>query len=98
MTFNEQLIHQWAEERGIFEKSDPINQFTKTLEEIGELKEAIKSNNVMEVIDGIGDTIVTLSILAKMYGTTANNCLESAYNEIKHRQGEMVNGIFVRVK
>lgn len=49
-------------------------------------------------IDGIGDTIVTLCILAKMYDTTANQCLESAYNEIKDRKGEMVDEVFVREK
>ena len=96
--FDESLIHQWAEDRGIFEHSDPRNQFKKTLEEVYELSDAIIAGDEPKILDGIGDIVVTLIILAKMKKTTVNECLRLAYNEIKDRKGEMVDGVFVREK
>ena len=49
-----------------------------------------------EFDDAIGDTIVTLIILAQMRGSNALECLEGAYNVIKHRKGEMIAGAFVK--
>jgi hypothetical protein len=37
-----------------------------------------------------------LIILAAMRGLTIEQCLASAYNEIKDRKGKMVNGKFVK--
>ena len=49
-----------------------------------------------EITDGIGDQLVTLIILAELHGSNITECLEYAYNEIKNRTGEMVNGTFVK--
>ena len=50
----------------------------------------------MEVKDGIGDTMVTLILLANMYGWTLEECLQVAYDVISKRTGKMVNGTFVK--
>lgn len=46
--------------------------------------------------DGIGDTVVTLIILAQQQGWTLEECLQYAYDEIKNRKGKTINGTFVK--
>ncbi|GIM52011.1 hypothetical protein CAPN004_10410 [Capnocytophaga cynodegmi] len=91
-----QQVEQWAEERGIFEKGTPIAQADKTIEEANEIKTTILNKDKAEIIDGIGDTLVTLIIQAKMQNVDILDCLGSAYNVIAKRQGKMVNGTFVK--
>ena len=54
------LIHQWAKERGIFDKSTPFNQLLKTHEEVGELIKACYDDDRPAIQDAIGDVMVTL--------------------------------------
>ena len=54
------LIHQWAKERGIFDKSTPFDQLLKTHEEVGELLKACYDNDKPAIQDAIGDTMVCL--------------------------------------
>ena len=49
-----------------------------------------------KLIDGIGDTFVTLILAAEMAGLRIEDCLAAAYDEIKGRTGTMVNGQFVK--
>ena len=49
-----------------------------------------------ELVDGLGDTLVTLIILAAQYGLELEDCLEYAYNEIKDRTGKTVGGTFIK--
>ena len=46
--------------------------------------------------DAIGDCVVVLTIMAALEGMTIEECINSAYNEIKSRTGEMKNGVFVK--
>jgi hypothetical protein len=46
--------------------------------------------------DGIGDTLVVLILLCEMANTNLTTCLAKAYNEIKDRKGEMIDGKFVK--
>ena len=66
------------------------------MEEAGELAEAILKNDEPEVIDAIGDMVVVLTNLAKLRGHNIEDCVASAYDVIKSRQGKMVNGTFVK--
>ena len=50
----------------------------------------------LDLIDGIGDTVVTLILAAEMAGLSFERCVEAAYDEIKGRHGAMVNGQFVK--
>ena len=52
----------------------------------------------LEIMDAIGDIILTLIIQAKMNGVNIQRCLQLAYEEIKDRTGEMKNGTFVKDK
>ena len=64
------LVENWAEKKGILEHGTPIKQLLKTLEEITELHAAIEDDDIEEVIDAIGDVVVTLVIYAKMKSIT----------------------------
>ena len=94
----ENLIEIWANEKGILEKATPLAQAYKTEEEVQELIDAIKINNREEIIDALGDILVTIIIQAKMQGLSLEYCLESAYNIISKRTGKMINGQFVKDK
>ena len=63
-----------------------------------QLEEHIIKDKVVrdELVDGLGDTLVTLIILAAQYGLELENCLEYAYNEIKNRTGKTVGGTFIK--
>lgn len=62
----EPLVIKWADKKGILQNGDPYKQLLKTGEEILELLQAIKDNNLDEIEDAIGDIVVTLIIYAEM--------------------------------
>jgi NTP pyrophosphatase (non-canonical NTP hydrolase) len=66
------------------------------LEEVEELADAIFDNNKEEIIDALGDILVTIIIQAELQGVSLTECLESAYNVIAKRSGVMINGQFVK--
>lgn len=90
------LVIAWAEQKGILEKGTPLRQCDKTLEEVKELRYALFTNNREEIIDALGDIFVTIIIQAEMQGLNLIDCLESAYNVITKRSGEMIDGQFVK--
>ena len=90
------LIRTWATNKGIYKSGDSKTQYLKLMEEAGELAEAILKNDEPEVIDAIGDMVVVLTNLAKLRGHNIEDCITSAYDVIKSRQGKMVNGTFVK--
>ena len=89
-------VEHWAKEKEILAKATPMAQALKTLEETTELCVAINSNDRAEIIDAMGDIMVTLIIQAKMQWLKLEECLESAYNVITKRTGKMINGQFVK--
>ena len=89
-------IRKWAEEKGIFQKSDATKQYLKLQEEAGELAKALLKNDLPEIEDAIGDCIVVLTNLAELKGLKVEDCINSAYNVISKRKGQMVNGAFVK--
>ena len=90
------MIREWAEERGIYEKGDAKTQYVKLMEEAGEVGRAILKENDDDIMDGIGDMVVVLTNLAELCGTTIEECIERAYCEIVSREGKMINGTFVK--
>ena len=100
MKYNEleALVISWADQKGIFAKGNPEAQCDKTLEEVYELNQAIKENNKEEIIDALGDILVTIIIQAEMQGLELEDCLQSAYNVISKRTGKMIDGQFVKDK
>ncbi len=91
-----QKIRDWAGERGLYTNGDTKTQFCKLMEEGGELGRAILKEDKHEFVDAIGDMVVVLTNLAHLGGTTIEECIDAAYNEIKTRTGVMSNGTFVK--
>ena len=89
-------VLDWAQDKGILIKSDPKTQCLKCVSEVGELADAVAVGNMDEVNDALGDTLVTLIILADLLKTDLVDCLSEAYEVIRKREGRMVNGIFVK--
>jgi len=87
-------IRLWAEDRGLYHKGDPKTQTLKLMEEAGEICRAVLKKDEEQIIDGIGDCVVVLTNLAHLAGTSIEECIDSAYNEIKDRTGKMSNGTF----
>ena len=90
------LIRTWADERGIYKSGDIKTQCLKLQEEVGELSSAILKDNKEELVDAIGDCVVVLTNLAALGGLKIEDCIKSAYTEIKSRKGSMKNGSFVK--
>lgn len=90
------LIREWANERGLYDKGDVKTQYLKLMEEAGELGSAILKEDRKEIIDAVGDMVVVLTNLAHLAETTVEHCIDTAYAEIKNRKGKMINGTFVK--
>jgi len=88
------LIRDWADERGLYDKGDVKTQTLKLMEEAGEICKATLKEDYDEVLDGIGDCVVVLTNLAHLHGVSIEECIQMAYNVISKRTGKMVNGTF----
>jgi hypothetical protein len=94
-----QNVLQWGIDKniiGVHGKGTRYGQADKMLEEAQETYSAVQRNDLWDVKDGIGDTAVTLILLADMYGWTLEECLQVAYDVISKRTGKMVDGVFVK--
>lgn len=88
-------VEQWSKDKGL-DKGNSDRQALKFYEEAGEVGAALSRNRTDDLKDGIGDTIVTLIILAQQHDMTINECLQFAYDEIKGRKGKTINGTFIK--
>ena len=93
---NKKEVLHWANERGLLKPENHLKQMGKMVSEVGELCDAIIKDDKNGQIDGIGDVLVTLIILANQLGYDIEDCLEVAYTEIKNRKGETINGTFIK--
>lgn len=96
-------IRDWATQRGLLEQGNPMTQTTKLMEEVGELAKAQLSDDKplkkkALIKDAIGDAVVVLTNLAAMHGLRIEDCINSAFDEIKDRKGTMRGGTFVKNK
>lgn len=88
-------VEQWSMDKDLH-KANPDKQAMKVWEESGEIAAALLRKDKEALIDGIGDTIVTLIILAQQHELTLEECLQFAYDEIKDRTGKTINGTFIK--
>ena len=89
-------VVQWATDRNIIGGTQPKDQMLKLVEEFGELSTGLQKKNDFYIEDAIGDCAVVLCIIAAQCGMSFGKCLESAWDEIKDRRGQVVNGVFVK--
>lgn len=95
MTDYIQKIRDWSKEKEL-DLADPNKQMLKVMEEVGEVAGALAKGHMEELQLEIGDVGVTLIILAQQNGLAFESCLVVAYDKIKDREGEMINGVFVK--
>jgi NTP pyrophosphatase (non-canonical NTP hydrolase) len=87
-------IRLWANDRGLYSAGDTKTQTLKLMEEAGEICRAVLKVDKQATMDGIGDCVVVLTNLAELAGTSIEDCIDLAYEEIKNRTGKMSNGTF----
>lgn len=88
-------VEQWSIDKNL-QNANPERQALKVWEESGEIAAALSRGNMEALKDGIGDTVVTLIILAQQHDMTLEECLQYAYDEIKGRTGKTINGTFIK--
>ena len=88
-------VEQWSKDKNL-DKGNPDRQALKFYEEAGEVGAALSRNKLDDLKDGIGDTVVTLIILAQQHGWSLQECLQYAYDEISKRKGRTINGTFIK--
>lgn len=87
-------VIRWGRDRNI---SDPKSQLNKVIEEVGEIAHEVSRDRYgKDFRDAIGDTLVTVIILADIASANPMACLELAYKEIKDRKGKTVCGNFIK--
>lgn len=90
-------VRGWGDDRLITKNSTPQAQLLKCVSELGELADATLKSDREEIVDGLGDVLVTLIMYAATQGLCPRMCLESAYDEIKNRKGHLTpEGVFVK--
>jgi hypothetical protein len=105
-------IKQWGADKGITGpngKGTLLGQLSKTQEELTETRDAAVrlgerhacnpdafDRAEAELIDGLGDTVVTLILAAEMAGLDFEECVQAAYDVIKSRTGKMEGGVFIK--
>lgn len=82
-------IRQWHKDRKITVNGNSLTQTVKLGEEFGELCSGIVRKDKAEIQDAIGDMVVVLVAIAELEGLKYEDCIESAYNEIKDRTGHL---------
>jgi NTP pyrophosphatase (non-canonical NTP hydrolase) len=109
-----EAVRAWGIAKGITGpngKGTLLGQLSKTAEELTETRDAAikwhladdcdpdyKGAMREQLIDGLGDVFVTIVLAAEMAGLRIEDCLQSAYDEIKGRTGTMQGGVFVKDK
>lgn len=95
-------VNEWAISRGL-DKGNPKVEWMKVTEEVGEIRDVfLKPHDFADpewsLKDAIGDSIVTLVVLCLQLGYDVEECLTIAYNDIKDRQGVMIDDNFIKTK
>lgn len=88
-------VRKWGRDKGI---NNVYPQFGKVIEELGETISEINHETCDEkaIMDGLGDTLVTLIIFADILGYDLEDCLKVAWETIKDREGHTSGGMFVK--
>ena len=90
-------VVRWGEAKGIIQNSDSKTQLLKAFSEMGELADAITKRNHDGIVDGLGDVLVCLTMVAAIEDVDLKSCFASAYEEIRDRKGYLnKEGVFIK--
>ncbi len=87
-------VTQWHYDRNLIAGSDDKSQFAKLIQECGELSDNICKSR--DISDDIGDIMVVLINIAERNSISIQDCLETAWEDIKERKGQMRDGVFIK--
>ena len=87
-------IRKWHHDRNLIDGANDKDQLAKLIQEMGELRDNICKGR--DIKDDIGDMIVVLINIAERNNLSITECLDQAYNDIKDRKGQMIDGVFVK--
>lgn len=87
-------IANWHHDRNLIDGATDQAQFVKLIEEAGELAGNIARGR--DIRDDVGDMLVVLINIMERNNLTIQECLGTAWNDIKDRKGKMVDGLFVK--
>ena len=88
-------IHDWSGSHGLH-KGDPYKQMIKITEEVGELAQGLLKRNDEQILDSVGDIIITLAIFCQQKGIDLKDATQYAYQQIEYRKGKMIDGTFIK--
>ena len=87
-------VIKWHRDRNLIKGSTDKDQVLKLAQELGELSDSVCKGE--DIKDDIGDMLVVMINICERNNVTILDCLTTAHNDIKHRKGRMVDGIFVK--
>ena len=90
-------VIRWSEARGIIPHAKPYTQLLKAFSEMGELADAELKDSHDDRVDALGDVMVCLLNYCALRDINLVECIEHAYEQIKHRKGRMTpDGTFIK--
>lgn len=90
-------VIRWAEARGIIPNATTTSQLLKAMSEFGELADAEGKKDMDAIKDAVGDVMVCLINYCTLHDITLVECLNGAFEQIKHRKGRLMpDGTFVK--
>lgn len=89
-------VYEWANVRGLIDADNVPKQFMKCQEELGEGCSAYIKNKNTQLEDFLGDYFVCGIVLCHQLGKNPLDMLKIAIKEIWDREGQMINGSFVK--
>jgi NTP pyrophosphatase (non-canonical NTP hydrolase) len=92
-----ELTKEWHKSRKITINGNSQMQTIKLGEEYGELCAAIAKGDKNKLRDSIGDMLVVLTAITELEKLDLKDCWQTAYDEIKDREGVLLpNGNFLK--
>jgi NTP pyrophosphatase (non-canonical NTP hydrolase) len=64
--------------------------------DVGLISQSIYKLRLDSFTDQLKETLISLHHLAKQHDLTLEECLQAAYDEIKDRKGQTINGTFIK--
>ena len=89
------LVEIWAEGKGIAE-GDGKTQTLKMMAEVGEFADALAKNDYENMLEELGDVLVTAIVVSMQLNFTPERALHTAYEKIRKRKGTTVGGVFIK--
>jgi len=93
---HDELLEEVMELRDAIIRNDEIDHRSIFTDYEADCYKDRKQSIEDEIKDAIGDCTVYLINLATMHDMKFEDCLQFAYNEIKDRKGNMIDGKFVK--